>query len=144
MFIWCLTEYSFLYTRVLSLRPLLLVKACKRQNSTRDWNNPGCTLDDEVVEACIARCVNTAHSLIETIHKHLDTPYKSPGWHLVYRESRSAEISSVAKINLACTSSYFRFSRDHPGFHQAGPPDIGLSGNFRRVMGPMHVDLGLL
>lgn len=42
------------------------------------------SLDEELIQRCCNLCVVTAHRLIETIHQHLDTAYKSSGWHTVY------------------------------------------------------------
>lgn len=42
------------------------------------------SLDDEVIRRCCALCAETASRLIETLHKGLDTLYRSSGWHSVY------------------------------------------------------------
>lgn len=42
------------------------------------------SLDSELIDRCCMFCVETAHSLIEAIHTHLNTLYKSSGWHSVY------------------------------------------------------------
>lgn len=41
-------------------------------------------LDDHIISRYCDLCINTAHRLIETIFEHLDTAYKSFGWHSVY------------------------------------------------------------
>ena len=81
------TDYlRFLYTRLLSLRPLLLMATRKAARDTlypsREENLA--SLDDHLVQRCCFLCVETAHRLIETIHVHLDTTYRSSGWHSVY------------------------------------------------------------
>jgi hypothetical protein len=77
----------FLYTKLLSLRPLLL-SATKRERqsplqSSRSEKLPS-SLDAELIRHCCNTCLITAHDLVETIHQHLDTAYKSSGWHSVY------------------------------------------------------------
>lgn len=41
-------------------------------------------LDDHIIRRYCDLCINTAHRLIEAIFEHLDTAYKSFGWHSVY------------------------------------------------------------
>lgn len=76
----------FLYTRLLSLRPLLLMATKRNPNDTTHLSVPAnlSSLDDDLVKSSCYLCINTAHHLIETIHQHLDTTYKSSGWHSVY------------------------------------------------------------
>lgn len=80
----------FLYVRVLSLRPLLLL-ARRREHpsfSTRLPAKGHLSLDEELIGRCCNLCVVTAHQIIESIYEHLDTAYKSSGWHSVYCKSR--------------------------------------------------------
>lgn len=82
-----MTCSRFLYTRLLSLRPLLLLATKHEPQSSAQ---PSMTtklpssLDEDLIKHCCNMCVTTAHSLIETIHQHLNTAYKSSGWHSVY------------------------------------------------------------
>lgn len=84
-----LTRSRFLYVRVLTLRPLLLIATRRGRLTTQRIlarvNEP--SLDQELIERCCNLCVLTAHRLIEIIHQHLDTAYKSTGWHSVYCKS---------------------------------------------------------
>lgn len=41
-------------------------------------------LEDHLTQRACSLCINTAHRLIETIHVHLGTLYRSSGWHSVY------------------------------------------------------------
>ncbi|KAJ9299811.1 transcriptional regulator family: Fungal Specific TF [Paecilomyces variotii] len=76
----------FLYVRVLSLRPLLLLARRREQpsSSTRLPAKGHLSLDEELIVRCCNLCVVTAHQIIESIYEHLDTAYKSSGWHSVY------------------------------------------------------------
>lgn len=65
----------FLYTRLLSLRPLLLLSRKRRVSAS---------LDEAVLSSYCTLCVDTARQLIETIYENLDTLYRSSGWHSVY------------------------------------------------------------
>jgi hypothetical protein len=53
---------------------------------TSTATKPPLSLDEELIRYCCNTCVTTAHHLVETIHQHLDTAYKSSGWHCVYCE----------------------------------------------------------
>ena len=77
----------FLYTRVLSLRPLLLLST-KRQAPA--------SLDDDVLRSCCALCIDAARDLIEAIYTNLDTLYRSSGWHSVYFTFASATVLLAA------------------------------------------------
>lgn len=85
-----------MYVRVLSLRPLLLL-ATRREHcpSTRLPEESQSSLDEELIRNCCNLCVVTAHRIIENIHGHLDTAYKSSGWHSVY-----------CKVHLNCSQGY--------------------------------------
>lgn len=81
-----LPSYSFLYTKLLSLRPLLQMATQTGGNRAQKYQVQTCTLDTDLVQRCCKLCVTTAHNLIETIFQHIDTRYKSFGWHSVYCE----------------------------------------------------------
>ncbi|KAK1239806.1 hypothetical protein MKX08_007248 [Trichoderma sp. CBMAI-0020] len=69
----------FLYTKLLSLRPLLLL-ATKRGPKVAvvaSTEENLSLLDDHITNRYCDLCINTAHRLIETIFEHLDTAYKS-------------------------------------------------------------------
>jgi hypothetical protein len=69
----------YLYVRLLSLRPLLLM-ASKREARPPMHNDLG----DEIIRACCNSCVSTACRLIDTLYINLGTLYRSSGWHSVY------------------------------------------------------------
>ncbi|KXT11592.1 hypothetical protein AC579_3123 [Pseudocercospora musae] len=77
----------FLYVRLLSLRPLLLL-ATKREQRTSSKH----TLDDEVTRSCCNRCVLTARRLIDTLYDNIGTLYRASGWHSVYFTFSSAMV----------------------------------------------------
>ncbi|KAJ4217211.1 hypothetical protein NW759_009158 [Fusarium solani] len=79
----------YLYTRVLLLRPLLLLTTklpSKFLSSTRSTE----TVDMSLVRRFCNLCVDTAFQLIENIHHNLDTSYRSSAWHSVYFTFASA------------------------------------------------------
>jgi hypothetical protein len=79
----------FLNVRLLSLRPLLL--SVTNQSMQKSVQPSKCgtktSLDKELADKCCNLCVAIAHRLIEIIHRHLNTAYKSSGWHSVYCKS---------------------------------------------------------
>ncbi|SMR48120.1 unnamed protein product [Zymoseptoria tritici ST99CH_1E4] len=75
----------YLYVRLLSLRPLLLM-ASKREARPPMHN----VLGDEVIRACCNSCVSTACRLIDSVYANLGTLYRSSGWHSVYFTFSSA------------------------------------------------------
>ncbi|RVX72599.1 hypothetical protein B0A52_03995 [Exophiala mesophila] len=81
----------FLYTRVLLLRPLLLV-ATKRRSTVEPAALKPSSLDVDIVKSCCNLCIKTAQYLIECLHQHLDTTYRSSGWHSVYFTFAAATI----------------------------------------------------
>lgn len=86
----------FLYIRLLSLRPLLLM-------ATRLDTNPNApTLDSEVIRSCCDSCTLTACRLIDTLYDNLGTLYRSSGWHTVYFTFASA----IVLLASSKTSSY--------------------------------------
>jgi hypothetical protein len=78
-------SFRFLYTRLLSLRPLLLTTMTMGVNNiqTTVESNIG-QLEDHLSQRACSLCISTAHRLIETIYVHLDNLYRSSGWHSVY------------------------------------------------------------
>ncbi|UKZ95959.1 uncharacterized protein TrAFT101_010765 [Trichoderma asperellum] len=84
----------FLYTKLLSLRPLLLVaiKRAPKHASVTSIEENLSLLDDHIISRYCDLCINTAHRLIEAIFDHLDTAYKSFGWHSVYFTFAAASI----------------------------------------------------
>ncbi|EME41620.1 C6 transcription factor-like protein [Dothistroma septosporum NZE10] len=70
----------FLYVRLLSLRPLLLMST--RRHSTA-FTTP-MSLDDDLIKSCCTLCTFTACRLIDTLYENLGTLYRSSGWHTVY------------------------------------------------------------
>ena len=89
-------QNRYLYIRILSLRPLLLVMTKRVTTGTvQGQAQPSVSsLDDMVFKHCYNLCVHTAHRLIETIHRYLDTTYRSSGWHAVYCTRSSTRFSS--------------------------------------------------
>lgn len=86
----------FLYIRLLSLRPLLLM-------ATRLDSKPNSlTLDSEVIRSCCDSCTLTACRLIDTLYDNLGTLYRSSGWHTVYFTFASA----IVLLASSKTSSY--------------------------------------
>ena len=72
---------------MLSLRPLLLsATKRKRQRSLQQpqSDSSSLSLDAGLIRHCCNTCLITAHDLVGAIHQHLDTAYKSSGWHCVY------------------------------------------------------------
>ncbi|PON26671.1 hypothetical protein TGAM01_v204681 [Trichoderma gamsii] len=84
----------FLYTKLLSLRPLLLLatKRGPKDAVVASTEENLSLLDDYIISRYCDLCINTAHRLIETIFEHLDTAYKSFGWHSVYFTFAAATI----------------------------------------------------
>lgn len=85
-----LTLRSFLYTRVLLLRPLLLTGA--KHNSPLNFNHHGPMdlphLETDIIGSACNLCVKTAHLLIMKLHENMETPYRLSAWHTVYRKCR--------------------------------------------------------
>jgi hypothetical protein len=79
----------YLYVRLLSLRPLLLM-ASKREARPPMHN----VLGDEVIRVCCNSCVSTACRLIDTLFINLGTLYRSSGWHSVYCKQFTVQIPS--------------------------------------------------
>lgn len=77
-----LISSRFLYIRVLSLRPVLLLATKYTLRPT--FRVRESSLDRQLIEQCCNLCVLTAHRLVEAIHQHLGTAYRSTGWHSVY------------------------------------------------------------
>lgn len=86
-----LTHGRYLYIRVLSLRPLILMLTKQATDDTVQASVS--SLDDMVIKQSCALCVRTAHELIGTIHSHLDTSYRSSGWHAVYCMTSSRSLN---------------------------------------------------
>lgn len=80
-----LTSGSFLYTRVILLRPLLLLGNDLDGTPTRS-GSPMTTphLRTILFESACSLCVQTGHLLIEKLHENLETPYRISAWHSVY------------------------------------------------------------
>lgn len=76
-------DLRYQYTRVLLLRPILLL-ATKRRFTIDPVSPKPASLDVELVRSCCNLCVRTAQTLIECLHQHLHTTYRSSGWHSVY------------------------------------------------------------
>ncbi|UJO19783.1 Sorbicillinoid biosynthetic cluster transcription factor sor3 [Fulvia fulva] len=70
----------FLYVRLLSLRPVLLMST--RRNA-KAFTTP-MSLDDDLIRSCCTLCTFTACRLIDTLYENLGTLYRSSGWHTVY------------------------------------------------------------
>lgn len=94
--------HSYLYTRVLLLRPLLLVATKRRSELTAATIKPT-SLDAEIVKSCCNLCIKTAQYLIECLHQHLDTTYRSSGWHSVYCKLRGSLICWQTHILTPCS-----------------------------------------
>ncbi|KAL1953765.1 hypothetical protein VTO42DRAFT_2296 [Malbranchea cinnamomea] len=88
----------FLYTRILLLRPLLLLST--KFGSGGPQIPPGASqmkdLDGELIRNCCELCFETAIALIDNIYDNLETAYRSSGWHSVYFTF------AAATILLAC------------------------------------------
>lgn len=89
--------HRYLYTRVLLLRPLLLV-ATKRRSTVDASALKPTSLDADIVKSCCNLCIKTAQYLIECLHQHLDTTYRSSGWHSVYCKQASQPAFSVSAV----------------------------------------------
>lgn len=103
----------FLYVRLLSLRRLLMVatKGDRRMSSHIISGAEQASLDDEVIRRCCALCAETASGLIETLHKNLDTLYRSSGWHSVY-----FTFSAAMVLLAACKCPDVSITVKDPGF----------------------------
>ncbi|KAH8800258.1 fungal-specific transcription factor domain-containing protein [Xylogone sp. PMI_703] len=89
----------YLYIRILLLRFVLLgcaeqyikkpleLSLAKEPRLKQDFATSACTL-----------CVNMTHTLLERLQESLSTPYRSPGWHMVYFAFASATVLIAAHI----------------------------------------------
>jgi hypothetical protein len=88
-------------------------------------------------------CVTTAHSLVETIHQHLNTAYKSTGWHSVY--CTFLPCKWLSSIFADPPASYFCFCYNSPSYAEVRRHRTGGSRNFiRDMLEPMPVHIRLL
>lgn len=77
----------FLYTKLLSLRPLLLSATRRKRRGHPNFSSfeeSPSSLDEALIKHCCNMCLTIARDLVGTLHQHLDTAYKSSGWHSVY------------------------------------------------------------
>ncbi|KAH6715863.1 hypothetical protein BKA61DRAFT_654783 [Leptodontidium sp. MPI-SDFR-AT-0119] len=89
----------FLYTRVILLRPLLLLSAQSnlRPEATAPnlWNIAA--LDRELAGYACNLCVKSAQELIENLHHNIETPYRISPWHTVYLSFAAAVVLIAAQ-----------------------------------------------
>lgn len=78
-----LNDIRFLLTRILLLRPLLLLSTSSTQLQALGGTGQE-TLDRDIIYRCCELCVRTACLLVDALHKNLGTLYRSYGWHCVY------------------------------------------------------------
>ncbi|KAJ3532445.1 hypothetical protein NM208_g8435 [Fusarium decemcellulare] len=88
-----------LYTRVLLLRPLLLLTTKFPSKFLSSSSSLGIeTVDMSLVRRFCNLCVSTALQMIENIHANLEITYRSSAWHSVYFTFASAVTIVAARI----------------------------------------------
>jgi len=87
----------FLLVRILLLRPVLLTSVSKENSTLLAKAEPG--LQKDLAIGVCTLCVKTAHLLVDTIHAHLNTEYRSSGWHTVYFAFAAATILLAAQLS---------------------------------------------
>ncbi|KAH7110674.1 fungal-specific transcription factor domain-containing protein [Dactylonectria macrodidyma] len=94
-------DCRFLLTRLLLLRPLLLLSITMEEPKTHFLDATGQSmLTNAMVKQCCDLCVQTAFRLIDTVYASLRTPYRSSCWHAVYFTFSSA---IVLMASLKCS-----------------------------------------
>jgi len=81
-----LTSIRFLYTRIILLRPLLLMSTQNslRHEATEPDSLRTITLDRELANQACILCIGNAQELAESLRQNIDTPYRISPWHTVY------------------------------------------------------------
>lgn len=85
-----LMTYSFLYTRLLLLRPLTL----PAEFSATIGSSYHKSFDEAVVKEMTQECQETAHKLILVLHQGLGTVYRCSAWWSVYCTSESCSLGN--------------------------------------------------
>jgi len=87
------------------LRPLLLMATKRYADDVPQTSSSAnlSSLDNDLIKRSCTLCIDTAHRLIETLYQHLDTMYRSSGWHSVY--CRLSLLSDPQNSNLSLTFS---------------------------------------
>ncbi|KAH8685020.1 fungal-specific transcription factor domain-containing protein [Ilyonectria robusta] len=94
-------DCRFLLTRLLLLRPLLLLTITMDEPKARFPDATGQSmLTNAMIKQCCELCVQTAFRLIDTVYASLRTPYRSSCWHAVYFTFSSA---IVLMASLKCS-----------------------------------------
>ncbi|KAK0114201.1 hypothetical protein ONS95_013701 [Cadophora gregata] len=88
----------YLYTRVMLLRPVLLLSTQSNLRPGLDapdlWS--AVTLDRELASYACNLCVSTAQELVENLCQNVDTPYRISPWHTVYLSFAAAIVLIAA------------------------------------------------
>ncbi|KAH6713063.1 fungal-specific transcription factor domain-containing protein [Leptodontidium sp. MPI-SDFR-AT-0119] len=89
----------FLYTRVILLRPLLLLSTQSNLRNGSDASDlwGAVTLDRELASHACNLCVKTTQELVENLCQNLDTPYRISPWHTVYLSFAAAIVLIAAQ-----------------------------------------------
>ncbi|PVH70178.1 hypothetical protein DL98DRAFT_521762 [Cadophora sp. DSE1049] len=91
----------FLYTRVILLRPLLLLSTQSNirtgSNAADLWRTGSTTLDREIADHACNLCVRTAQELVENLFQNLHTPFRISPWHTVYLSFAAAIVLIAAQ-----------------------------------------------
>lgn len=75
-------DIRYLYTRILLLRPVLLLPL-DYPDVIEEGFNP---LDDELIMHAIDLCATACYRLIETLHSNLTSAFRPADWHVIYSE----------------------------------------------------------
>jgi len=105
-------QVRFFHTRILLLRPVLLVLMRTESGRVEDDQTMFRTaLLREMSLRMSEACIITAHEMIEFLHQRLDTVYRSACWYMVYFTFTSATVLIAAKLcpSLRVTSESSRF-----------------------------------
>lgn len=99
---------SFLLTRLLLLRPLLLSTLTLQEQShpsmSLSWAGQS-ILDSLLIQKSCELCIQTAYQLIDAVYDNIDTPYRSSGWHCVYCKFSFAHLRSGANHAVTFSSA---------------------------------------
>lgn len=129
----------FLYTRVILLRPVLLLST---QNNLRPGNDVlgpwgAMTLDKEFAGYACNLCVKTTQELVENLSQNVDTPYRISPWHTVYCMYSYDHVVSPQQI-LILNSVLRSRHRSHRSTKVPSDRPCGKGRSIRSFLRPMH------
>ncbi|KAK5049368.1 hypothetical protein LTR84_004297 [Exophiala bonariae] len=121
----------FLYTRVILLRPLLLLGNDLDSLSTPSATTPH--LKNIMFTSACSLCVQTGHLLLEKLRENLEGPYRVSAWHSVYLAVGAAIVLLSAQ---KCAS--FRTESEQAALGRSWQRCLAVLGHYKQRINAAH------